>query len=268
MFEMFLFFPKIQKQKNNYWYVLFIFMYVCVVIDRFGRRPGLLICTFANAVLCVAFGFSPNLFWAVTFRLVSGLFAGNFVVAKSYINDVCDSSNRSTAFSAISLSWGAGSIVGPFLGGLLSRPAHEFPSVFSPSGFFGRFPYALQGMVMGFLILVAGVGTYVYLPETKGRSALPSADTDVQMVSLLEDDAIATQQTDDDVDDDDAAATTTTPSSTSHFPLHDAEELDDFDEAGNNTTLSSLESNTPQVLANLSLKERSKNKKKILIFFS
>ena len=111
------------------------------------------------------------------------------------VQDLCDATNRSTAFSYISLSWGTGctcprhtsrrhvaywfpliflsllfelfaAILGPFIGGVLSQPVLKFPSLFSSDGLFGRFPYALQGMAIGGGLLISFVITLLFLPES------------------------------------------------------------------------------------------------------
>jgi MFS family permease len=57
-----------------------------VVADRVGRRPIILLCTAANVLLSLAFGFSLNFTMGVIVRVATGAMAANFPVAKSYLN--------------------------------------------------------------------------------------------------------------------------------------------------------------------------------------
>jgi MFS family permease len=44
-------------------------------------------------------------------------------IAKSYLREITDETNQAKCAGVLSLAWGAGVIVGPLLGGLLSQPA-------------------------------------------------------------------------------------------------------------------------------------------------
>jgi len=160
--------------------------------DRIGRRPILLGATLVNVLTTIAFGFSPNFFWAFTLRLIGGFFSPNFIVSKSYINDICDKSNRSAAFAVISMSFGIGSLIGPLIGGLMSRPALKHPATFDKDGIFGQFPYALQGIVIGFILLASFLICWFWLPESKDLTngvETPEEDGGIDMQPLLKDDA-------------------------------------------------------------------------------
>ena len=52
-------------------------------------------------------------------------------MAKSYIGEVTDETNQPKGFSIIGLTWGVGSFVGAFFGGVLARPAVQYPDLFS-----------------------------------------------------------------------------------------------------------------------------------------
>jgi MFS family permease len=60
---------------------------------------------------------------AIATRMVNGLANGNLGIAKSYLREITDESNQAKCAGVLSLAWGAGVIVGPMLGGLLSQPA-------------------------------------------------------------------------------------------------------------------------------------------------
>ncbi len=56
--------------------------------DKLGRRTVLLMGVFFIIVCELFFGFSQNMLWAVSARLLWGLFNGNTGVAKTYISEV------------------------------------------------------------------------------------------------------------------------------------------------------------------------------------
>jgi MFS family permease len=178
--------------------------------DRIGRRPVLLTATAVNVATTIAFGFSPDLYWAVALRLIGGFFSPNFIVSKSYINDVCDKSNRSTGFSVISMSFGVGALLGPLLGGLMARPGVKYPHLFSASNVFTRFPYAMQGLVIGVLLVVSFAMTWRWLPESLDKSSSSSSSSsslavddngdsiEIDLQPLMSNDAMNERQDSDD----------------------------------------------------------------------
>ena len=59
-----------------------------VASDKMGRRMVLLMGVFATILCELLFGFSQNMLWAVSARLMWGLLNGNIGVAKTYISEV------------------------------------------------------------------------------------------------------------------------------------------------------------------------------------
>eukprot|EP01114_Cavostelium_apophysatum_P013216 TRINITY_DN3146_c0_g1_i2.p1 TRINITY_DN3146_c0_g1~~TRINITY_DN3146_c0_g1_i2.p1 ORF type:complete len:363 (+),score=64.00 TRINITY_DN3146_c0_g1_i2:84-1172(+) len=131
--------------------------------DVKGRRPVLLIGLFGNTLSALGFGFSKYFAMAITFRSLAGLLNGSTGVVKSYIRDITDETNQSKGYMMRSSGYSLGSVLGGFLGGVLARPAVQFPSVFSADGLFGTFPYLLPcivsasinaiGLITGFFFL-------------------------------------------------------------------------------------------------------------------
>ncbi|KAL2814755.1 major facilitator superfamily domain-containing protein [Aspergillus granulosus] len=62
--------------------------------------------------------------------------------------------------------WSIGTIIGPSVGGLLAKPAENYPSVFSHDGLFGKFPYLLPNLVCSFLLLGSIIFAWLFLQET------------------------------------------------------------------------------------------------------
>lgn len=114
--------------------------------DRFGRRPTLLLSvggTFAGFLLL---GFaepigrglaglfassSANFFIIGTLfvsRMVDGITGGNITVAQAYISDITDETNRAKGLGLIGAAFGLGFIIGPAVGGLLSKWSYSVPA--------------------------------------------------------------------------------------------------------------------------------------------
>ena len=66
----------------------------------------------------------------VTFftRLLGGLSGGSITVAQAYIADITDETNRTRGMGLIGAAFGLGFILGPLLGGVLSKWGFEVPA--------------------------------------------------------------------------------------------------------------------------------------------
>jgi MFS transporter, DHA1 family, tetracycline resistance protein len=114
--------------------------------DRYGRRIILLL---SVAGTCVGFLFlglaeplghllagffaasAPHAFiLGILFfsRILDGLTGGNITVAQAYISDITDETNRSKGLGLIGAAFGLGFIIGPAVGGLLSRFSYSLPA--------------------------------------------------------------------------------------------------------------------------------------------
>jgi DHA1 family tetracycline resistance protein-like MFS transporter len=114
--------------------------------DRYGRRPVLLISvagTFIGFMLLglaeplgnqLADWFAPqlaNLFITIILffsRILDGLTGGNITVAQAYITDISDEQNRAKSLGLIGAAFGLGFIIGPAVGGTLSRWGYSLPA--------------------------------------------------------------------------------------------------------------------------------------------
>lgn len=77
---------------------------------------------------------------------------------------------RAQAFSLLPLMYGLGSIIGPMLGGFLSFPVSNYPSVFGNLGFLTEFlteyPYFLPCFISAFICILGLVFGIFFLEET------------------------------------------------------------------------------------------------------
>lgn len=123
--------------------------------DRIGRKPVLLITVLANAAGYLMLAFVPNIWLAIAVRLFTGLGAGNISTVQGYVADVTPPALRAGRMGLIGAAFGLGFIVGPGLGGLLTRPD------------LGALGYQLPIFVAAGLCLLAALGVIVLLKESR-----------------------------------------------------------------------------------------------------
>jgi MFS transporter, DHA1 family, tetracycline resistance protein len=126
--------------------------------DRIGRKPVLLITIIANALGYLALAFVPNIWVAVAVRLFTGLGAGNISTVQGYVADVTPPEQRAGRMGMIGAAFGLGFIVGPALGGLLTRPD------------LGTLGYQLPIFTAAGLCGLAAIGIAVLLKESRVRA--------------------------------------------------------------------------------------------------
>jgi len=145
------------------------------VADVRGRRPVILICLLGTSAFTLCFGFSFNIYWAISFRFLVGTFNGIIGTTKAILGDVSDDSNQGVGCALLSAGWGFGLLVGPAIGGYLSEPTKKYP-FFSCEELqlFDQFPYLLPNL----LSAIACVGSFLiallFLDETKNTRGAKS----------------------------------------------------------------------------------------------
>ena len=77
--------------------------------DRFGRRPVLLLSMTGLGLDYILMALSPNLWWLVVGRLISGATAASFSTANAYIADVTPPERRPAAFGLMGAAFGVAS---------------------------------------------------------------------------------------------------------------------------------------------------------------
>jgi MFS family permease len=89
--------------------------------DRVGRRPVLLVSIAATAAGMALLGFADTLPLLFAARIFTGAATANLAVAQAYIADVTPPERRARGMGIIGMAFGLGFILGPFVGGELSR---------------------------------------------------------------------------------------------------------------------------------------------------
>jgi MFS family permease len=111
-------------------YSLMQFVFVPVwgrLSDRVGRRPVLIGSIAATAASMAALGtglvFSQSVAWLFVARAFSGIATANLGTATAYIADITKPVDRAKGMGLIGMAFGLGFILGPGVGGALSRIA-------------------------------------------------------------------------------------------------------------------------------------------------
>ncbi len=98
------------------------------VSDRAGRRPVLLISILGSAFGYFLFGWAGSLWVLFASRILDGLTGGNISTAQAYIADRSLPEDRAKNFGMIGAAFGLGFILGPAIGGALSKISLQAPA--------------------------------------------------------------------------------------------------------------------------------------------
>jgi DHA1 family tetracycline resistance protein-like MFS transporter len=107
-------------------FVYALMQFVCAPIlgalsDQYGRRPVLLFSLFGFGIDYLFLAFAPTYEWLFVGRIISGITGASFTTASAYIADISNAYNRAKNFGMIGAAFGLGFIIGPAIGGQLSR---------------------------------------------------------------------------------------------------------------------------------------------------
>jgi MFS family permease len=89
--------------------------------DRFGRRPLMLASIAGGAAAHLLFATAGSVAMLLVARSLAGVAAANYGIAQAYLADVTPPARRSQAMGLVGAAFGLGFVIGPALGGLLSR---------------------------------------------------------------------------------------------------------------------------------------------------
>src|SRR5215213_1322469 len=99
--------------------------------DKVGRRPVLLLSLIGTSVGFLIMGMADTLWLLFLARIIDGISGGNISTAQAYIADVTPPDQRARGMGLIGAAFGLGFVVGPALGGILSRISLSAPFFFA-----------------------------------------------------------------------------------------------------------------------------------------
>ena len=125
--------------------------FVCAPIlgnlsDKYGRRRVLLISLFGFGVDYIFMALAPTYGWLFVGRVIAGITGSSFTTAAAYIADISTPDNRAKNFGMIGAAFGLGFIIGPLMGGVISRLGERVP-------FYAAAGLALLNWAYGFFVL-------------------------------------------------------------------------------------------------------------------
>ncbi len=99
--------------------------------DKWGRKPLLAISLAGTCLSFLVFGLAQNLLMLFVARILDGVTGGNISVAQAMVSDTSSSEDRAKKFGILSSAFGFGFVLGPALGGLLSKLGLQVPFFFA-----------------------------------------------------------------------------------------------------------------------------------------
>jgi multidrug resistance protein len=118
--------------------------------DKFGRKPLLAISLFGTCISFIMFAFAQGAIMLFAARILDGLTGGNVSVAQAMISDTSTSKDRAKKFGILSSAFGFGFVIGPAVGGLLSKLGPQVPFYFA-----------------GLIALIGALCSVFFLKETR-----------------------------------------------------------------------------------------------------
>ena len=134
--------------------------------DKIGRKPVMMTGLLGMAVSVILFGLQKTYCGLIICRFLAGMMNGNVAVLQSIVGEITDATNFADAASYLPLCFAIGSIVGPIIGGYLSLPAQQYPSLFGGSALLIEYPYFLPCLVGGLLNFASIIVGFFFMEET------------------------------------------------------------------------------------------------------
>ncbi|WP_042161271.1 MFS transporter [Paenibacillus gorillae] len=121
--------------------------------DKYGRRPLLLICLTGSAIGYFVCGIGGAIWILFAGRIIEGITGGSISTIFAYFADIIPAEQRTKYFGWVSAVAGLGSIIGPTLGGMLTKFGYSAPMYF--------------GAVITLMNVVYG---YFFMPESLNKN--------------------------------------------------------------------------------------------------
>ncbi|KAI8725730.1 hypothetical protein NCS52_00144800 [Fusarium sp. LHS14.1] len=134
--------------------------------DVIGRKPVLIMGTFALMCCFCVFGLCKQYWQIVVVHVAMGLLNGNAACVPTVLGEVTDRSNQSRAFTYLPVIYSLGSITGPALGGILvGKVGNEFPYLA---------PNILAAALLACSVIVVGIWFEETLDKSQANFELPA----------------------------------------------------------------------------------------------
>ncbi|KAI9449900.1 MFS general substrate transporter [Lactarius psammicola] len=133
--------------------------------DHVGRKPVLLSCLAGTIISTIVFGLSRSFWMLALSRFLHGALKGNIGALKSLMAELTDETNVAQGFSMLPVARELGYIIGPLIGGILSRPQDRWPNLFSHP-FWSECPYFLPCLAVSAFACLPFAITAMYSEET------------------------------------------------------------------------------------------------------
>ncbi|MGI4750573.1 MAG: MFS transporter [Janthinobacterium lividum] len=117
--------------------------------DKYGRKPILIISLIGTCISFVLFAEARSLIMLFAARILDGITGGNISVAQAMVSDSSTPEDRAKNFGIIGSAFGFGFVIGPAIGGVLSKVSLQAPFYFSAG-----------------IALIGVLCTYFFLQET------------------------------------------------------------------------------------------------------
>lgn len=118
------------------------------ISDNLGRKPVLLLSILTSMVSFILFALASSFLMLLLSRIIAGM-ATETSVAQAYIADITSKKERATGIGRVGAAHGAGFIIGPAIGGLLSI-----------------YGFGTPGFAAAFLTLLNLLFVFLFLPES------------------------------------------------------------------------------------------------------
>jgi len=140
--------------------------------DKYGRKPLLAISLVGTCISFIMFAEARGMIMLFAARILDGLTGGNISVAQAIVSDTSTSKDRAKRFGILSSAFGFGFVIGPAVGGFLSRFGLQAPFFFAAA-----------------ISLLGALATIFFLKETnphgKKNEATKISDTFSTIVTAL-----------------------------------------------------------------------------------
>ena len=156
--------------------------------DRYGRKPVLVVTLVGMSLAAALFGLSQTVWQMVLFRSLGGVFSGSLVsvhtgwqttqgawlpdaaltlrsTLRLMVAEISNTKTQSRAFSLFAFAGSMATILAPFAGGFLARPADRYALL--DCHLFRTYPYLLPSLSTGVLGAIACLLSVCLLVETR-----------------------------------------------------------------------------------------------------